>query len=93
MEKLAVLLVCRKDEMLVRQKTPKLVITFPTTTAAMAMETACERQNGRLIPLPREFSGGCGLAWCAEPEMEGLLLNIMVKNSILYEEKRIVQLY
>ncbi len=76
-----------------REKLPKLVIAFPTTTAAMAMEAVCEPKQGRLIPIPREISGSCGLAWCAEPQWEELLLQIMAKNKIEYQEKRIIPLY
>ena len=76
-----------------RKKQPKLVITFPTTTAAMAMEAACETGQGRLIPIPREISGGCGLAWCAEPQLEDVLLRVMAENNIGYQEKRIISLY
>ena len=76
-----------------RIKTPRLVITFPTTTTAMAMEFACGSDKGRLIPVPREISGGCGLAWCAPPELEEALLDLMATNSILYLEKRVIELY
>ncbi len=53
-----------------RQKTVKLVITFHTTTAAMAMEAACMEAKlpGRLIPVPREITADCGMAWCAPLE-------------------------
>ncbi|SDF60784.1 DUF3343 domain-containing protein [Sporomusa acidovorans] len=76
-----------------RKKQPKLVITFPTTTAAMAMEAACESGQGRLIPIPREISGSCGLAWCAEPHLEDILLRVMDRNNIEYQEKRVILLY
>lgn len=76
-----------------RKKQPKLVITFPTTTAAMAMEAACAAGQGRLIPIPREISGGCGLAWCAEPQLEDRLLRVMAENNIVYQEKRVLSLY
>jgi len=76
-----------------RTKQPKLVITFPTTTAAMAMEAACQAGQGRLIPIPREINGGCGLAWCAEPQLGDMLLQVMAENNISYQEKRIISLY
>ncbi len=76
-----------------REKQPKLVITFRTTTAAMAMEASCEPGLGRLIPIPREISGGCGLAWCTDPNSEDLLLRVMDQNKIEYQEKRILLLY
>ena len=52
-----------------RQKTLKLIITFHTTTAAMSMEATCASAGlpGRLIPVPREITAGCGMAWKAEP--------------------------
>ncbi|HJB86991.1 DUF3343 domain-containing protein [Mordavella massiliensis] len=53
-----------------RKKELKLVITFHTTADAMAMEKVCKEQNvpGRIIPVPRAISAGCGLAWCAQLE-------------------------
>ena len=51
-----------------RPKTLKLVVTFHTTAAAMAMEALCKAQNlpGRLIPTPRELTADCGMSWRAE---------------------------
>lgn len=42
-----------------------MVLTFSTTTAAMSMEKKCGQNKipGRLIPVPREITAGCGLAW------------------------------
>lgn len=52
-----------------RQRYPRLVVAFRTATAAMALEKyCCENQiPGRLIPIPREITAGCGLAWSAPP--------------------------
>lgn len=71
-----------------RQKELKLVITFHTTADAMAMEKACKEKNspGRLIPVPRAISAGCGLAWCAELENRELLLEVMQAVGIENEE-------
>lgn len=58
-----------------RQKEWKLILTFHTTSDAIAFEKACRetKKAGRMIPVPRELSAGCGLAWCALPsEREGL---------------------
>lgn len=48
-----------------RKKELGLVITFPTTTAAIAAEKICKELQlpERLIPIPQEVSAGCGLAW------------------------------
>ena len=46
------------------------LLTFHTTTAAMATEDYCHEHGipGRMIPLPQEISAGCGLAWRMRPE-------------------------
>ena len=45
-----------------------LVISFKKTVDAMALEEHCLKNGigGRLIPLPKEISAGCGLAWKCE---------------------------
>ncbi len=47
-----------------REKRPALVITFPTTAAAMGCESLCIERGlpGRTIPVPGEVAAGCGLA-------------------------------
>ena len=71
-----------------RKKEQKLVITFHTTADAMAMEKACRESGvpGRLIPVPREISAGCGLAWCAPPDPRESLLEIMSQHGIEQED-------
>ena len=66
------------------RKTEKLVITFYTTTAAMAMERLCRDCGapGRIIPVPGSISADCGLAWCAGNEAEDQLLELMVQHHI-----------
>lgn len=70
-----------------RKKELKLIITFHTTADAMAMEKACKDANapGRLIPVPRVISSGCGLAWCADLGEKELLKETM-KSVGLREE-------
>ena len=53
-----------------RAKRPYIVLSFRATVDAMAWEKHClaEHIPGRLIPLPRELSAGCGLAWRMLPE-------------------------
>ena len=47
------------------EKKLSLVISFNKTVDAMAVEEYWLKNNvsGRLIPLPKEISAGCGLAW------------------------------
>lgn len=53
-----------------RENTPKKIITFFTTTDAMAFERYCLGKGlpGRLIPLPGEISAGCGMCWMVRME-------------------------
>ena len=53
-----------------RAKRPYIVLSFHTTLEAMEWEKHCLASYipGRLIPLPREISAGCGLAWRMPPE-------------------------
>ena len=62
----------------------KLVITFHTTTAAMAMEKACAAAGipGRLIPVPREITAGCGMSWKAEPADRAALEAFVAEKGI-----------
>ena len=42
-----------------------LFVTFYTTAEAMATEEACKSRNieGKLVPVPRVLSAGCGISW------------------------------
>ena len=67
-----------------RKKVMKLVVTFHTTSDAMAMEKVCKERNvpGRLIPVPRAISAGCGLSWCADLTDREQILDVMKKVGI-----------
>lgn len=69
------------------KRTEKLVITFYTTTAAMAMEHSCKQagMDGRLIPVPGFISADCGLAWCAKLESEAALMAHMQEQGIVHQ--------
>ncbi len=71
-----------------RKKEMKLVITFHTTADAMAMEKACQEHGapGRLIPVPRSISAGCGMAWCALLSERERLLGVMKERGIEEED-------
>ncbi|WP_312370468.1 DUF3343 domain-containing protein [Lachnoclostridium sp.] len=71
-----------------RKKERKAVITFQNTTSAMAMEKLCKEQglSGRIIPVPRSITAGCGLAWSANPQVRLELENFMKENHISYDK-------
>lgn len=67
-----------------RLKRPAIVLSFAKTTDAMAVEKYCMENHlpGRLIPIPREITAGCGLAWKAAPEDEELLVSGMTEAGL-----------
>lgn len=71
-----------------REKSLKCIVTFHTTTEAMAFEGFCLRENipGRLIPVPGEISAGCGLSWCAEDKYANMI-EAMIKNRKIEYDK------
>ena len=61
-----------------KEKVLTTVVTFETTTQAIAMERECKKNKftGRLIPVPREISASCGLSWAVEAEQEKCLTQV-----------------
>lgn len=78
-----------------RRKTPKAVLTFASTSDAMAVEAAARERGfpGRMIPIPSEVSAGCGLAWCAPVEEREELLCALEGGGLAYEDVHEVELY
>ena len=68
------------------QKKLCLVVTFDATAAAMAAEKYCLERGvpGRLIPVPREITAGCGLAWKAEVDQEEAVTAVLKEAGIAY---------
>ena len=75
------------------RKKPTLIITFATTTQAMAMEAFCHAQGlpGRLIPVPREITAGCGLSWKALPEDQEMLISALEKAEMKWEQCHVLE--
>ena len=67
-----------------RQRAEKCVVAFRTTAGAMAMEAACKGTGlpGRLIPVPRSVTAGCGLCWAAPPESREALEELVMKKHL-----------
>ncbi len=67
-----------------RQRAEKCVVAFRTTAGAMAMEAACKGTGlpGRLIPVPRSVTAGCGLCWAAPPEAREALEELVMKKHL-----------
>ena len=52
------------------KKQPHIVVTFHTTAQALGFESFAKSLGleGRLAPIPRQLSAGCGFAWLALTE-------------------------
>lgn len=61
-----------------RPKELRIIVTFETTTAAMAFEGEAKKRQvqGRLIPVPREITAGCGLSFSAPVEEKARIQNM-----------------
>ena len=64
-----------------RPKERKLAVTFETTTSAMAFESEAKKSGltGRLIPVPKEITAGCGLCYCAPVNEKNRVLKLAEK--------------
>lgn len=67
-----------------REKSEKCIVTFRTTTGAMAMERACKAAGvpGRLIPVPRTITAGCGLCWAAPKEARETVEELVMEQHL-----------
>ncbi len=73
-----------------RKKERHLIAAFSSTHDAMAFEEYCIQHGaeGRLIPLPKEISAGCGLAWSAPPDDEEGLRELLRLAGIVPQHVR-----
>lgn len=78
-----------------REKTPKVVITFASTSDAMAMEATARKHGipGRIIPIPSEISAGCGLSWCADVDERDEVVNQVNAFGLAYDGVYEISLY
>lgn len=77
-----------------RVRRPALVLTFPTTAAAMACEELCGRAGlpGRMIPVPGQISAGCGLAWKAAPQDRDALVSVLAEAGVAVEGADVIEM-
>ena len=73
---------------MLRKKSPSHTSRFHTTTAAMKTEQAARAHDvpGRLIPVPREITAGCGLAWSAPTEAEEALRALLSDIGVIAQD-------
>ena len=70
-----------------RKKQEKVVFAFASTAIAMKMEKTMKEANapGRLIPVPKEITAGCGLSYIVNPEEKEQVEAIMKEHDITAE--------
>lgn len=75
-----------------RQKQEKLITTFHTTADALACEKVCKENKieGRIIPVPRQLSSGCGLAWACEPSNEGAFSEFLKSHNVEFDAMQVI---
>ena len=71
-----------------REKKLYQVLTFHTTDAAMEMEAFCKQNGiaGRLMPVPRRLSAGCGIAWRMEAKVYAQYQTVIANCGIEIEQ-------
>jgi hypothetical protein len=64
------------------------VVSFNNTTEAIAFEEEAKKKGlpGRIIPLPRQISSGCGLAWKDEIESIDKIKELLKETQIPFKE-------
>ena len=77
-----------------REKKDTLVVTFHTTTQAMAAEKFCLANGlpGRIIPVPREITAGCGLSWKAAPEDRDALTKAFAEAGLGWDGMYVIKI-
>ena len=60
-------------------KTERWILTFYNTSGAIAAGRLCKAKGipGRLLPVPREISASCGLAWAVPAEEKDRMSEVM----------------
>lgn len=75
------------------KKRLSLILTFAETVQAMAAEKYCteNRLPGRLIPVPREITAGCGLAWKAPPDVRETLCAALDAANLAWSDAYVLE--
>lgn len=66
------------------KKTMKIIISFHSFSEVLKFEKECKNNGikGRIIPIPREISAGCGMVWSSELDTENELMKIIEVENI-----------
>lgn len=61
-----------------------LVVAFDSTASALAFDDAAKAAGvpGRLFPVPRSLSAGCGMAWRGDPSLRPQVEELVASEDI-----------
>ena len=67
-----------------KQYEETLVVAFDSTASALAFRSAAKHAGlqGRLFPVPRTLSAGCGMAWRESPSHQELVERVIATEHI-----------
>ena len=70
------------------KKELKLIITFYTSSAAMATERLCKENNieGKLISAPRNLSSDCGISYATDVSNREKIEKLLKERKIEFEK-------
>lgn len=70
------------------KRAPHVVVAFSTTADAMGFQALAANSptlTGRLAPIPRQISAGCGFAWREPAENEATLRQLLNDSKTEFE--------
>ena len=70
------------------RKQKKLIVTFYTSSEAMATEKACKESNisGSLISAPRNLTADCGISYATDVENQEKIEELLKEKKVEYEK-------
>ena len=69
------------------------IVSFNSTTQAMMMQAMATRYGlpGRIIPVPRQLTASCGMAWAAPAEAEGQIRAAIEQHGIPFAKAVVME--
>ena len=69
-----------------RETSLKFIVSFESTHTAIAMDKAAAAAGlpGKLIPVPRQITASCGLAWMAPAEDRAAVESFIAESGLEY---------
>ncbi len=71
----------------------RIIVTFCTTTDAMAFKEICEERDipGHMMPIPSDLTAGCGQVWSAPLTARKIVMDLLEEPDIDYCERTLCE--